>query len=1440
MGDPISWPSSGGQLEVCSTALEGKSTNYYRGQKAEFTSSPFSQTSVCKYRPSNEKDSFTLDIDDDFSMPLMQGSMGFGIFEWLISVVASAFAKKYDLPDPKVDMLMKHMKVEPEIKVIRDALYMTDTALNAMQELTERGYDERTAFKQVLSFIIERKTKPPRHLKYAISDPMTYCWGLSKSELKAIIREYPTLSLKVAIHQVELLAKSVPKSKRSTVTQWLTMLDKMSVKTVAPDEIDVKIIDESLTQTQEMLRNKMRETSSKMQPTFQEWTERLAAGIADTTVGPKDKTVKVTVKGLGEIVINLSGSDPPGQLATVRKTLVSVSKKLGRGKPVTEAELEILTSIVDSNPHLAGEIKLKLAPFEKVLRVSRLKVKIYKLALTPEGKGLRKALRIIEQCDSRPWRVMLPNGTKFKAQWVEGKLSIQAPPTYSFAPYAVKKYPILAVTADDAKMTDAIVIKDAYGEHSFVTQTDLLKLMQLQRKATKLSGKDAPVIRETLSNLITDLRIAWLSVDETNQPATAETNRTAKWTAKIQAELNWGRSLINEVGGLVNDVNAHCHACSYPPEQRTLLGPEKLNGVEDVLFETEWIRNKYRTLFYNSSGDQFTETPDAKEFNYLLDALADRLGVQFQEGKNTTVNGDVAETLSRIKTLVQRRMSIRSGLSTKHFAHLEKVGIHTPNLFVNVDFWLKNGEQVLKKGGLTDPQKNKLGCKPYYQDVPPSLTRARELLAQDSYHKAAHEYLRFALSSESSTAEKITAFVESVRAATAIQEYGRANMAVTEAAKLIMTLGEIPDAAKQAMKRLIMDSPWGKILDVPFEVSVQVKGETPKANQKMGMDAAIDVVEKALLGADPVDYFFDRIPALMPDSVPKLEEIATLARKNGLWRFPKDMLVRVATLTDGEFQMLIKTIPPGFENVRLCQFYRKARGIVLNSGYNLNVLSQNPVVVVMADQKPALFLVDEKPRTPKIVAGENGTIYIDADVQRSIKPWPWLSDAGNVAGHAALGAFTFMGAKYLIQSVTPEPTKNWEAMAQGHTILLTALTMDAAMHKGAEIYIYKSLSPKNAFTAFRPPNFSWGQLGGNIGTAMFAYRFVAGNAEIMGVSPEIAEWVGLGGTGAIFAGYRPLIKAISPRVYTDLIVKEGQIMSQVLGSGGRIVYGSGATARILSAEKAIAKGGLYYLLADFTLGAIDSIVDLAVDDVDGYIRNLEYSEYKSYINNRTFFGSNDDVNIFQQLGYTLWASADTIVPPAWHKLCNDVTGTKWREAKRAEIEQKIYNHHYGNAVTYAKNTALLMDHTLAQILMDEIWNPSPPTFIEILGRMTSRGHNHDTYRVSDTFAKWQTYASNHLTDDHQCWLFTNDVVAYGATKNVHGIAYWMEDRFLDVLNKLEVGIRDLEVSDLGDKAAREHALRVVNQYRSELKMMTTVFSMPYLTQKKPWQMPATF
>ena len=518
MGDPISWPSSGGQQEVCRTALGGKSTNYYRGQEADFTpSSPF-QTSVCDYHPSNEKDSFTLDvIDDDFSMPLVQGAVGFGIWEWILAVAAKFIAKKYDLPDPKADMLMKHMKVEPEIKVIRDALYMTDSAMKAMQELTERGYDERTAFKQVLSFIIERKSKPPRHLKYAIPDPMTYCWGLSKAELKTIIKEYPTLSFKIAIHQAELLAKSVPKSKRSTVTQWLTMLDEMSVKTVAADEIDVKIIDESLTNTQEMLRNTMRETSTKMQPTFQEWTERLAAGLANKTVGPKETSVKMMVKGLGEVTINLGGKDPPGQLATIHKTLVGVSKKLGRGKPVTEAELELLTSIVDSNPHLAGEIKLKLAPFEKQLRVSRLKVKIYKLALMPEGQGLRKALRIIEQSNSRPWRVVLPNGTKFKAQWVGGKLNIQAPPTYSFAPYRIKKYPVLVVTADDAKMTDAIVIKDAYGEHSFVTQADISKLVQLQRKASKLSGKEAPAIRDMISSLITDLRIAWLSVDNTNQ-----------------------------------------------------------------------------------------------------------------------------------------------------------------------------------------------------------------------------------------------------------------------------------------------------------------------------------------------------------------------------------------------------------------------------------------------------------------------------------------------------------------------------------------------------------------------------------------------------------------------------------------------------------------------------------------------------------------------------------------------------------------------------------------------------------------------------------------------------------------------------------------------------------------------------------------------------------
>lgn len=1315
------------------------------------------------------------------------------LWEPVVALIVKLLTKKYDLPNPPTSDIIKFLTKapEPEKKVIQDALYQTSTATGAVEELTSRGYEPRRAFREMVTFMLTRKSPPPKDV--LLLDDNNYLWDITANDLKAILRNNPTLTAKLLQHELELKREEVKKDAVASnrVAEWIDTLDKLTLVTKSPDEIDVRKLEKPLHETQETLRKTRAVKIRTATTAIQEWTEKLSSALRTVNVEPFDKSITVSGDGLVPITIPIDAGDPLLEIATLRKHLNSIAGKLKESKPLTEAELKVANAIIDANPHLGDRLSSTLASIDRQLEKSRMALDIYKMAGFEDEMGLRKVLKIVAEHPSRPWRLVLPNGERCKVQWVDERLAIKGSPEFSFGPYRFKKYTAFAIEGTDFKPVEALIIKDAYNENMFITYEEFRKIEGLLEKAKTIKGAGGKAITGSLEGLVEDLKASWISVGGHSDLIDGSTNEIRR-TGEIQRELNWARGLLYELGDIVDKVNRYCDGCFGGSEPRSLAGSPDVGNLDDINFKINWVRSKYGRFFYDMVSDQKNETVSSVEFERQLSSLKTLLENRALGIDSANSSRDISQTLSALRELSKMRMSERSFIEEEEFTRPEQRGVTTTNLFGEIKLWLKDGETIVENGELSTEQRQVISHRFPVRTTPPSLARARKLHEQGSFEKALGEYSDIILGIRTTTPERIVALLESVETAGAMQDYTKANAALAQAASLIDYEGSMSKEAKTIIKHILYDSPLSKVLNIPFDLPVKALIETKGPMAETALRTTAEEIARTLLGNEPVPYIQDRTRSLTAEATDELQDIVSEVKDNGLKRFPEDLLLKTATLTTEEFNAFIRTIPPGFENSYLSEFYKKARSVVIKYGYNIESLKGHETVRLIANE--AGGSIEDTGKIPRVSRTPTGQFYIDKAVLENFKRWPWLPDVGGVLAHSAFGMMSFMGAKALVEWLTPTPTRNWESAVQGQSVMLTAMCLDSAVQNGVTHFLTKI--PAQPLIAPSAPSYL--NSVGSIGASMFIYRMLAGVTELAGARSSTAEWVGLAGTGVVMGGYQPLMKWISPASLTKLPFFEA-VMSKMF---------------------------FFYAVADMTLQAADSMVDLTNDQIDSMIRNAEYSAHKEYINNMSFFGD-APAGFFTSTYYTLESLASIVTPPALYKLEMDVRGSRWRQKTRLEYDKAVYLANYNNAVKLGAQAAEKLEQAFFSEITDNVFDRVPKDIEDLISELTT------DQEIAGLFAVWQKYGEQNLKSKDQYWIFTDRVISGGNIINEKAIAYWMKPRFIQTIDKM-IGLLDLIPADSRTEDARK-SLKI---YRNEIERLSLLYTMS-LTEKIPEQLPAT-
>lgn len=964
-----------------------------------------------------------------------------------------------------------------------------------------------------------------------------------------------------------------------------------------------------------------------------------------------------------------------------------------------------------------------------------------------------------------------------------------------FGPYTFYESKKISIAKDgEVKSEPALAIVDRRGRPDIITLSEMNKLTALQREM-EAAARERTIgieVKRAYQEFYYDLARAWNSVGWKDESAKTASEGFPKGASFELDSLILMRT--NRYYELLRTLRQSCQALlDYKPV-----------GNESNLRKAHWklVHRSIRTIIGKYS-NLFEETKARPRFINLMEKLTRELVV----GNNN----DVLRARAAIKELVFDGMDMTANREGARLtSNLRSVEISN-----ELQGYLAAAEQ-----GLSNTPQEKISELSLMRSGK-SIEAAQALYRGQHRAQALQMLWLIANDGETHLPNRMSALTEMFSIA---RETNDANW-------MMRSLKELGYLKYQGAK---LSATAQHVVEDAFELEALGIIKVPVALRVRGMGAACSLAIDSLVGdAWPaVDIPKHDRPALLTDEGrAELQAAAEAARANGLKQISKAELLRIATLTRAEFELENRGVK---QTEAMQAWYDSARRIIRLRRYNSAKLEEIDGVRMLADQpvkrsrtgSPSPDLRSSSPLNEAAEGGEQRAVS-EADLLRSLNRWQRVGrgfgNLSDLAGPTLAGLGSFVVAKRAIEGIAPQPTNDLEALALGYDIVGTGIILDRGIGRATEFIVDRMNPPAygSPISMTRPIS-TRGFMGG-MGEMMVLSRMIAAPAHMMGASENTSDWIGLGGAAAALAA--------------------GNHLTAKLGASSALGRGMIATSANLSAA------GLVIFVADATLGGSNAIIDLAVDDIDGATRKLEYFNFRDKMMDASLFGENNGgANLGERILWSASAVPDYIMPTssaAWFMMTSDIgegiAGNRWREWKRSELRSKTAAAMAAYELNYSMNLAVNeLALEFEGIVQESLIESDGASTDDLLSRLSMRYVDCAELEGCRALFRWGKIESTQKGEDDLHWLFKDGAVAEGRIKDKLAIAYYMHDKFdaafdsmlraLDAQQSIVEGLRGTLKDTISIELIRaefDARREAIDMHRSGLDMLKRDFLRRY-------------
>lgn len=1267
--------------------------------------------------------------------------------------------------------------------------------------------------------------------------------GLSTADVTQL--RDPARPYKLTYAQMEAAIRTAAAETRSP-RMGQTMLDIMdaSIPRLSDAEMPIRDVDRTHTQTQEgtdRLTNKLqRSRASVTLPVLEQIIGRLE--------GQDNFPERMQFEfGDEKIILDLSSMPQDLRNAEMKRyvrILTVIRNRIQRKGYITDKDITFLGSLI-SNIEASRQFRqvrdLVGSSLQEMIAANRRGEEMLMRALDPAdpvSHGIREALLTL----SNPAKQSTMVGLEIEGEGVavlawevdpsgqHAQLRVHDRNNANIGPTTYQEVPLVRIDKGGGiEMSPALLEIDRRGRPGILSLAELAGLQDLTIRAEDAFAKipNGDALKKAVYQAVNERQVECMSVDWEDphacefEPADGSPASLSERAENIR-RLGWGNELLRSVRMTSRDL-----------EDIRLFNPDLGMDYRKVV-EREFERIEKTFV------ERFPEAMKAR-FHKIIRGLAK----EFIRGRKTRE----AVFRRELRTLVFEAMDAISGESNaRNKSSIRKqagIGEETHDL-LELARLVREGEAV--------PQDlvQRLTIGRTNLENQPSIESARDLYMVGEHQQALAEYWRVGTDAVTPVPERAAALGDGIGVAILIGDPVAIDRTMRELEHLVIAEGhELTTEQQRQIRNALKLEAMG--IAVPEGLRNALKG-------KIGIGWASEMANEALLGHErPLLPLTERFAYLGDEARTQIETLTQDALRGelGKWLTDKGFLRFIATSTEAEYDDLFKrngiangdTTNPSRPGSPIDNFYRRAREIIRASGYDLQRLAENKMVALVGDQPAGEVKFSEPPRTKIRISGEYPAVgvkagdisdaaaqpsfvYSDTELSREIMRWPWLYDAREVAYNirdvalpSALSVLSFLTAKNTVELIMPPPTRTWEAMAQGYSIMGAATILDHGLSAAGNYIIRRTVSDMAALeTVMMPGGFSAGEFAGGMGSAIFVWRGIAGTSELMGADPKSAEMIGLGGMAAIYGGYRPLIRVVAPDVYRDIVMFP-QFSRTAAETGAEFVFLSPEVSpMLLNIGRLIKIGGIIYLTADVGLGIADSVIELMGDDADAAARNIWYANMRNGIKERSFFGNASGVGFAERASNTITALNLTVTPPSLVKVCGDIFEADLHAQIKAELVATMkYAEHRYNANELANASYISLLGRFRDLVWNAIWSDNPPSLISIVSDLTNSECNETHCKFLGVLDKWQKYAQDNLSDRHQPQLFKGEAIAEGRVRDPVALASQMKEDLAATLNVIEDFLRknaDNPDSALNNRPGLLNYLaQNLRQYRQDLESM---------------------
>lgn len=1264
-------------------------------------------------------------------------------------------------------------------------------------------------------------------------------WSVNAPFLEALVRD--GMSLDAFEHESKVFQVEETATRLLTPDEVVRQCEHMRQAIGEFRHIMHAAVEQSFAETQDrthfLYRELNKNTEHLIARVLGQWHDAHTRSSGTTRVHLDGFTVDLSLGYLQHLTPSM-----PDSLRSVPEALHTISQALLRGETLSPIQEGIVNQLLTESPSFREYLDHHTGDLHNSVEDRQRARDLLRSAGHPKNEALRTALFMASQQPGASIALERPGHERISITWGTPQTGLGVHLSASEvshdvrSPFHLRSGSLLKINAQQQLAAEpALVITGRSGATQYITKSDILHLETLVQAAqtkTTHAGELLHVITRTAN----DIRAAWLSVFS-EPPSQQRYPAQVYERAEIIARTNWGFALLQQIDALTRKLSAYhqsIHTAS-PGEAR-----QYLRTMVEIHLGS--IVQQYQQRFSSERGQQFAQQ---------MQQLGEHL-VMDRSQITRTQEALVRVTMAELRHTAQHAAPglwppLRSSQLSREFATLHSL---TPDMIAQGNIPEDIQQKIGRLGGTRQRSQQR-----------PSLQRARQYFSSGSTEQALTELFRIMHRFDMKPRTRMNAAAMLARISARQGQWGHVDFALQEMAQLSLIGQSITPEATKLLTDIAKDRRVPAVRGViPVRIPIELLPELSPALaalperaheflSRIERGAIAEVSLPVLPGAlEAVADPWARWQRLPPGLQVSLVEAMQTDLLTGV-RAPLEVLKIIAVLDAREFPRWMEILYGSnaehyLREVLRLEPYRAKYFRLIKTQLEQNHIDPRTIIAdTTARDRAARKSITGDLVRPNLPAAPASQLWEPppskqrtflAELPAKLRSVRTLS--GEIGGPALVSSLVFINSKHMMHALVPIPSSSTGQAIFGINILGLAHITDTGLQQLGQRWVHRN-HPRTPRST--PMPLQARRLFGSMGLGFAQWRFFAGTSQLMGASPEHAEYIGLGATGLVHGATQATMKRLTPKAFDILHNPTTRRLAQVPHS----VWVAGTRDQItLSLSRSAQRGGAAYLAFDmlFTLGGA-LYEDYAMEPTMRYVRNMRNVRRKAYIKQQSFFG-NSDGSLIKRGAYSLLALGDQIIPDQLHMLSDDIVNRAEQRTDTQTLEAKWKNEHYQHriypaAVQMMRACSDITVHALLKQLDHERQQAHPAPLRSVLQHLFT--HNAPG-KVREAWRQWEAATAQALQAKDLHWIFRHQAVDQGAldARQSDALLYWLHK---PVLHSIDAVMANLETRLLAQGLTTDRQqLEALSLYRSALTHAVNRFEaqhQPGAQHSAPWAYP---